>query len=234
MNAATPSSRSQDRIAPSTMPVGTNGAQIPPAVELRLALADGTGDPQVYRLLIDLPMASRAILAGIKTAAVINVGFATLGGLIAAGGYGSAIIAGLNRNDTLLQMEGAIPAVLMALAVPPAPETLMAAGAGTFLDSLLHLAGYTNAAAALGEQYPDVPLEKLVQMNPDVILEFGAPRSASAQAARYAAWQPVPGLRAVQQRRIIALGGPEWLSAGPRIAIELHRMITLLDTASQP
>ena len=67
--------------------------------------------------LIDLPMASRAIMAGIKTAAVINVGFATLGGLIGAGGYGEAIVIGLNRNDWALQLEGAIPAVVLALLV---------------------------------------------------------------------------------------------------------------------
>ena len=67
--------------------------------------------------LVELPMASRAILAGIKTAAVINVGFATLGGLIGAGGYGQAIMSGLDKNDNALIFEGAIPAVAMALLV---------------------------------------------------------------------------------------------------------------------
>jgi osmoprotectant transport system permease protein len=67
--------------------------------------------------LIELPMASRSILAGVKTAAVINVGTATLGGLIAAGGYGQPIFAGLNRVDYKLMMEGAIPAVVLALLV---------------------------------------------------------------------------------------------------------------------
>jgi osmoprotectant transport system permease protein len=66
-------------------------------------------------LLIDLPMASRSILAGVKTAAVLNVGFATLGGLIGAGGYGRVIMTGLDKNDTYLLLEGAIPAVVMAL-----------------------------------------------------------------------------------------------------------------------
>jgi osmoprotectant transport system permease protein len=66
--------------------------------------------------LVELPMASRAILAGVKTAAVLTVGFATLGGLVGAGGYGDAIVAGLQRNDTTLILEGAIPAMLMALA----------------------------------------------------------------------------------------------------------------------
>ncbi|MFM7148702.1 MAG: glycine betaine ABC transporter substrate-binding protein [Gemmataceae bacterium] len=67
--------------------------------------------------LIDLPLASRNILAGIKTAAVINVGYATLGGLIGAGGYGQPIISGLDKNNYHLILEGAIPAVLMALLV---------------------------------------------------------------------------------------------------------------------
>ena len=67
--------------------------------------------------LIELPMASRNILAGIKTAAVINVGFATLGGLIGAGGYGQAIMSGLDKNHNGLILEGALPAVVMALVV---------------------------------------------------------------------------------------------------------------------
>jgi osmoprotectant transport system permease protein len=67
--------------------------------------------------LVELPMASRSILAGIKTAAVINVGFATLGGLIAAGGYGQPIITGLNKDSNALILEGAIPAVVLALLV---------------------------------------------------------------------------------------------------------------------
>jgi osmoprotectant transport system permease protein len=71
--------------------------------------------PRLY--LIELPLASRAILAGIKTAAVINVGYATLGGLIGAGGYGEPIMNGVTRSDYRLILEGAIPAVVMALLV---------------------------------------------------------------------------------------------------------------------
>jgi len=66
---------------------------------------------------IELPMASRAILAGIKTSAVITVGTATLGGLIGAGGYGQEIIRGVNLNDTSRILQGAIPAAILALLV---------------------------------------------------------------------------------------------------------------------
>ena len=66
---------------------------------------------------IYLPMASRSILGGIKTSAVINVGTATLAALIGAGGLGEPILSGLNLNDHVTILEGAIPAALLALLV---------------------------------------------------------------------------------------------------------------------
>jgi osmoprotectant transport system permease protein len=64
---------------------------------------------------VELPLAGRSILAGIKTAAVINVGTATLGALIGAGGYGQPILTGIRLDDTSLILEGAIPAAVLAL-----------------------------------------------------------------------------------------------------------------------
>jgi len=60
---------------------------------------------------------SRSILAGVKTAAVINVGTATLGALIGAGGYGQPILTGIRLDDLGLILEGAIPAAALALLV---------------------------------------------------------------------------------------------------------------------
>ncbi len=67
--------------------------------------------------LVELPLATPSILAGIKTAAVINVGAATLGALIGAGGYGQPILTGIRLDDVGLILEGAVPAALLALAV---------------------------------------------------------------------------------------------------------------------
>lgn len=79
--------------------------------------AEAMGLPAWARLWrIELPLAAGSILAGIKTAAVINVGTATLGGLIGAGGYGQPIFNGIYFNDRALVLQGAIPAALMALA----------------------------------------------------------------------------------------------------------------------
>ena len=73
--------------------------------------------PRACLWLVELPMASRTILAGIKTSAVINIGTATLGALIGAGGYGQPILTGIRLDDVGLILEGAVPAALLALLV---------------------------------------------------------------------------------------------------------------------
>jgi len=66
---------------------------------------------------VELPLASPSILAGVKTSAVINVGTATLGAVIGAGGYGQPILTGIRLDNVGLILEGAVPAALLAVAV---------------------------------------------------------------------------------------------------------------------
>jgi len=73
--------------------------------------------PMAQLCEVYLPMASRSILSGIKTSAVINIGTATLAALIGAGGLGEPIISGLNLNDHVTILEGAVPAAVLALVV---------------------------------------------------------------------------------------------------------------------
>jgi osmoprotectant transport system permease protein len=92
---------------------GLNGI----AIELQES-AIALGLPSRSRLWrVELPLASRTILAGIKTAAVINVGFATLGGFIGAGGYGEPIFTGIRLNNYGIILQGAVPAAALALLV---------------------------------------------------------------------------------------------------------------------
>ncbi len=65
--------------------------------------------------LIELPLASRAILSGIKTTAVINVASATIAAMIGAGGYGRFITSGLAMNDVRMILMGAVPTAIMAV-----------------------------------------------------------------------------------------------------------------------
>lgn len=69
---------------------------------------------QLWR--IELPLASPTILAGIKTATVLSIGFATLGAFVGAGGYGEPILTGIRLQDTGEILQGAVPAACMAVA----------------------------------------------------------------------------------------------------------------------
>jgi osmoprotectant transport system permease protein len=64
---------------------------------------------------VELPLAMPVILAGIRTATVINVGVATLASYIAAGGLGEFIFGGISLNNTNMILAGAIPAALLAI-----------------------------------------------------------------------------------------------------------------------
>ncbi|TLV03162.1 ABC transporter permease/substrate-binding protein [Dyadobacter luticola] len=64
---------------------------------------------------VELPLAMPVILAGIRTATVINVGVATLAAYIAAGGLGEFIFGGIALNNTNMILAGAIPAALLAI-----------------------------------------------------------------------------------------------------------------------
>ena len=64
---------------------------------------------------VELPLAGRSILAGIKIAVIINIGAATLGALIGAGGYGQPILTGIRRANLGLILEGTVPAAVLTI-----------------------------------------------------------------------------------------------------------------------
>jgi osmoprotectant transport system permease protein len=87
--------------------------QVPAGLKLA---AQALGLRPMQRLVhIDLPLALPVILAGVKTAAVLSVGTATIAAFIGAGGYGERITIGLALNDNDMLLAGAIPAAMLAL-----------------------------------------------------------------------------------------------------------------------
>lgn len=86
----------------------------PDAVESGRAL--GMTERQLLRR-VRLPLAAPVIMAGVRTAAVINVGTATLAAFVGAGGLGDPIVAGLALSDPVMILSGAIPAAALAMAV---------------------------------------------------------------------------------------------------------------------
>lgn len=89
----------------------------------RIAEAIGLTRAQQLRYVL-IPMAMPNMLAGIKTAAIISIGTATLAAFIGAGGLGQPIVTGLALNDTNLILQGAIPAACLAILVELAFEML--------------------------------------------------------------------------------------------------------------
>ncbi len=82
--------------------------------EAAVALGLGPGERLRH---VELPLASRTIVAGIKTSAVVAVGSATIAAFIGAGGFGEPISTGLSLNDVPTILEGAVPAAALALLV---------------------------------------------------------------------------------------------------------------------
>ena len=100
-------------LLPIVRNTATGLAEIPAGLK-QAAAALGLQRGEILKL-IELPLASRTILAGVKTSAVINVGTATIAAFIGAGGYGERIVAGLAVNDNALLLAGAIPAAMLAI-----------------------------------------------------------------------------------------------------------------------
>jgi len=104
---------------------------VPPGLA-QAALSLGLTRAQSLRE-VQLPLALPTLMAGVKTAAVINVGTATMAAFIGAGGFGERIVAGLAVNDTGAMLAGALPAAVLALLVQGAfdlVERRLVRGAG--------------------------------------------------------------------------------------------------------
>lgn len=149
----------------------------------------------------------------------------------------TAIRQDIERLSQTARTSGAKPLrVLMVCGDMPVPPTAVwVAGPGLFLDALLTASGQRNAATELlNAPFGEIPLERLVVLDPDVILTFPdrLPTIADTRAM-YRSWSPLSAMRAIRNQRIRVVGGSEWLSAGPRVAVELHRMISVLH-ALQP
>jgi ABC-type proline/glycine betaine transport system permease subunit len=87
-----------------------------PAGLVQAAQALGLSRRDVMRHVM-LPLALPVLLAGVTTAAVINVGTATVAAFVGAGGLGERIVAGLAVNDPAQMLAGALPAALLAVLV---------------------------------------------------------------------------------------------------------------------
>ena len=83
-----------------------------------LDAAYGMGMSRMRALLkVEIPLAAKVILAGVRISVIINIGTAMIGAVIGAGGLGSPIIAGLVQDNIAFILEGAVPAAILAILV---------------------------------------------------------------------------------------------------------------------
>lgn len=100
-------------LLPITRNTCTGVEQVPNELrQAAMALGLRASQRMIY---VTLPLASPVILGGVKTAAIMSVGTATIAAFIGAGGYGERIATGLALNDNDMLLAGAIPAAALAL-----------------------------------------------------------------------------------------------------------------------
>lgn len=90
------------------------GLEAVPAGLIEAARGIGMSRQQAL-LKVELPMAARVIIAGVRISVIINIGTAMIGAVIGAGGLGSPIVAGLVQSNLAFVIEGAVPAAFLAI-----------------------------------------------------------------------------------------------------------------------
>ncbi|MEC9399217.1 MAG: helical backbone metal receptor [Myxococcota bacterium] len=157
-------------------------------------------------------------------------GIAHVGALLGADGEGKkkadALVAKMRQDvhksatasqARLTEQKKSAPSALFVLGHKP----LIVAGKRTFGDELITLSGAKNAAANLDGSYPQVDLEKLLQINPDVIID--ATMTPSSANTNDDFWKSFGSLEAVKNKRVATFEDPSLLRPGPRLPEALER-----------
>jgi iron complex transport system substrate-binding protein len=104
-------------------------------------------------------------------------------------------------------------------------EPIVAAGRGTYLDDLIHLAGGDNIAEKSAESWPQLSIEYIIAMRPEIILDGSMGTEASAPAAF---WSRYPEIPAVRDHRICGYPQDPVLHPGPRVGQSLKMLARMI------
>lgn len=94
-------------------------------------------------------------------------------------------------------------------------DPLIVAGAGTFGDELITLAGGTNLAASLSQPYPQLDIEKVIELDPDVIIDSTMIPEGQPNAEAF--WANYTSVSAIKTARVHTFTDPSLLRPGPRL-----------------
>ena len=152
-----------------------------------------------------------------------------------------ARVGNSKESDALAdRIEAEIADVRKRVAGRPRPRTLLvfgrdaetlrgiyASGAIGFLHDMLEAAGGTNVFADVKRQSIQTTSELAVARAPDVIIEIGVD-TASSSGRNLRAWEALPSIPAVRNKRIYQLRGDGMMNPGPRISASVRRMAEVL------
>ncbi len=127
-----------------------------------------------------------------------------------------------DRLVAVRQKSAGLPRVKTLLTLDETGETL--AGAGTFLDDLLTIAGGENAAASLGAAWPKADSETLIDLKPQAVILLKPSAKAGVLEATRLAWNRLPNIPAAKEGRIFLIRRENVLLPGSHIAAIAEEM----------
>lgn len=151
--------------------VGLNG--IDPSLE---EAADAFGMSRWQKLVrVELPIAMPVLISGIRTATVLIIGTATLAALIGAGGLGTYILLGINRNEPMLTFIGALASAFLAIIFSLAiqlmqrlkPKTI-----GILIVCFIALIGGTTGYSKYEASKPTITIAGKLGSEPDILIQM--------------------------------------------------------------
>jgi iron complex transport system substrate-binding protein len=153
----------------------------------------------------------------------------TLGDLFGRKEAAGELIAGMkSRIERVSKLvEGARrPKVLLVYGHRP----VMAAGKGSFGDTLLGLAGGQNVLKDSKIRYPTVPMEEVIRLMPEVIIDAsssgtGAEMTREEVEKVWARWKVLP---AIKNHRVHVFDSALWFRPGPRVVDGLEKLFSIL------
>ena len=137
-----------------------------------------------------------------------------------------AIIAGIEADVNEVRMR-VHPFLERRALMLVGHQPIVAVGRGTFLDDLIKIAGAENIADAAAQQWPQLSMEYIVAMRPEVIID-GQMGSDPESPAQF--WDAYPTIPAVRNRRVIGYPEDPTLHPGPRVGATLETLAKLIHT----
>jgi iron complex transport system substrate-binding protein len=220
---------SYDDYPPAVMKLPRVGSFLTPNLEaiaaLRPTMVIGRGISSNQREIYALrAMGFRVLMVEDDSLPEIEQSIKTIGARVGKAREANAIVAGIEANVSDVRTRvHPFPARRALMLVGHQP--IVAVGPGTFLDDLFKIAGADNIADATTQQWPQLSIEYIVAMKPEVILD-GQMGSDPASPTRF--WAAYPTIPAVVNHRVVGYPEDPTLHPGPRVGTTLEMIAKLV------